>query len=70
MSSPAQPLSVPQCDVCGTEVAVATKRCPNCGLSLPAARGADVIAFRGLVMLGAILLGIYAVVLLIVAAAR
>ena len=70
MSAPAQPLSGPQCTVCGTEVEVDSKRCPSCGLAKPAARGSQVLGRTGLWMLGAVLLTVYGVVLLIVAAAR
>lgn len=47
-----------------------TKRCPSCGLARPAARGHEVLGRSGLWLLGAMLLGVYAVVLLIVATAR
>lgn len=47
-----------------------TKRCPSCGLARPAARGHEVLGRSGLWLLGAMLLGLYAVVLLIVATAR
>jgi hypothetical protein len=70
MSAPAQPLSVPHCTVCGTEVGSETKRCPSCGLARPAARGTQVLGRSGIWMLGAMLLSLYAVVLLIVAVAR
>jgi hypothetical protein len=71
MSAPAQPLSLPpQCTVCGTEVGSDTKRCPSCGLARPAARGSEVLGRSGFWMLGAVLLAVYGVVLLIVAAAR
>jgi len=70
MSAPAQPLSVPHCTVCGTEVGTDTKRCPSCGLARPAARGHEVLGRSGLWLLGALLLGVYAIVLLIVVAAR
>ena len=70
MSAPAQPLSVPRCTVCGTEVGTDTKRCPSCGLARPAARGHEVLGRSGLWLLAGLLLGLYAVVLLIVAAAR
>ena len=45
-------------------------RCPECGLSRPAARGSGVLGRRGLWMLAAMLLVVYVVVLLIVAAAK
>ena len=70
MSAPAQPLSAPHCNVCGTEVGTDTKRCPSCGLARPAARGSQVLGRSGIWMLAALLLSVYAVVLLIVAAAR
>ena len=70
MSVPAEPLSVPHCTVCGTEVGTDTKRCPSCGLARPAARGHEVLGRSGIWMLAAVLLSVYAVVLLIVAAAR
>ena len=47
-----------------------TKRCPSCGLARPAARGSQVLGRSGIWMLAALLLSVYAVVLLIVAAAR
>jgi hypothetical protein len=70
MSAPAEPLSAPQCTVCGAEVESDTKRCPACGLARPAARGSEVLGRTGLWLLGAVLLAVYAVTLLIVAAAR
>ena len=70
MSAPAEPLWIPQCTVCGTEVAIDAKRCPSCGLARPAARGSQVLGRSGLWMLAVILLAVYGVVLLIVAAAR
>ena len=70
MSAPAEPLSVPQCTVCGAEVESDTKRCPTCGLARPAARGSQVVGRTGLWFLGAVFLVVYAVTLLIVAAAR
>jgi hypothetical protein len=70
MSVPAQPLEVPHCTVCGTEVGTDTKRCPSCGLARPAARGHEVLGRSGLWLLGGLLLAVYAVVLVIVAAAR
>ena len=70
MSASAQPLSVPHCTVCGTEVGTDTKRCPSCGLARPAARGHAVLGRSGLWLLGGLLLAVYAVVLIIVAAAR
>jgi hypothetical protein len=70
MSATAQPLSGSHCTVCGVDVETDTRRCPGCGLSLPAARGSQVLGRTGLWMLGGVLLAVYAVVLLIVAAAR
>jgi predicted nucleic acid-binding Zn ribbon protein len=70
MSATAEPLSGSHCTVCGAEVESDTKRCPSCGLSLPAARGPQVLNRTGLWMLGGVLLAVYAVALLIVAAAR
>jgi hypothetical protein len=72
MSAPAQPLSEsePHCTVCGTEVGTDTKRCPECGLARPAARGSQVLGRSGLWLLGGLLLSLYAVVLLIVVVAR
>jgi hypothetical protein len=70
MSSPAEPLPVPQCTVCGTDVEINTGRCPSCGLARPAARGSQVLGRSGFWMLGAILLAVYAVVLIIVATAH
>lgn len=70
MSAPAEPLPGSHCTVCGAEVETDTKRCPSCGLALPAARGSQVLGRTGLLMLGAVLLAVYGVVLLIVAAAR
>jgi hypothetical protein len=71
MSAPAAPLPGSQhCNICGTEVEMETKRCPSCGLARPAARGTQVLGRSGLWVLGVILLAVYGVVLLIVAAAR
>ena len=70
MSAQAEPLSVPRCTVCGTEVAIDAKRCPSCGLARPAARGSEVLGHSGLWMLAVVLLAVYGVVLHIVAAAR
>ena len=70
MSATAEPLSESHCSVCGADVAANAKRCRQCGLSLPTAHGADVINHRGLWMLGGVMLVLYAVALLIVAAAR
>jgi predicted nucleic acid-binding Zn ribbon protein len=70
MSASVEPLSGSYCTVCGTTVESDTKRCPNCNLSLPAARGSQVLGRTGLWMLGGVMLAVYAIVLLIVAAAR
>jgi len=71
MSSPAEPLlPLPQCTVCGTEVATDTARCPSCGLARPAARGSQVLGRSGFWMLGAVLLAVYAAVLVIVVTAH
>ena len=70
MSAPAEPLSVPQCTVCGAEVESDTKRCPACDLVAARGRGSEVLGRTGLWMLGGVLLAVYAVVLLIVAATR
>jgi predicted nucleic acid-binding Zn ribbon protein len=70
MSVPAAPLPVPRCTVCGTEVEIDSKRCPSCGLARPAARGSQVLGRTGLWMLAGVLLAVYGVVLIIVAAAR
>ena len=66
----AAPQPSPNCSVCGTPVQPDAPRCPACGLSRPAARGSSVLGREGLWMLGGLLLAIYVVVLLIVAAAR
>jgi hypothetical protein len=70
MSASAEPLSGSYCTVCGTSVESNAKRCQTCGLSLPAARGSQVLGRTGLWMLGGVMLAVYAIVLLIVAAAR
>jgi hypothetical protein len=56
--------------VCGTEVAIDTARCPSCGLARPAARGSEVLGRSGFWMLGAVLLAVYAAVLVIVVTAH
>jgi hypothetical protein len=66
----AAPQAAPTCAVCGTAVSPDASRCPSCGLTRPAARGSGVLGRHGLWVLAAILLGVYVVVLLIVAAAR
>jgi hypothetical protein len=70
MSAPAAPLSGSHCNVCGTEVEFASKRCPSCGLARPAARGTQVLGRSGLLVLGVVFLAVYGVVLIIVAAAH
>jgi hypothetical protein len=70
MSAMAEPLSGPQCPVCGESVESDTERCPTCRLSLPGARGSQVLGRSGLWMLGGVLLALYIVAVLIVAAAR
>jgi hypothetical protein len=69
-SLPAEPLPVPQCTVCGTDVEINTARCPSCGLARPAARGSQVLGRSGIWMLAAILLAVYVAVLVIVATAH
>jgi predicted nucleic acid-binding Zn ribbon protein len=66
----AAPQPQAHCVVCGTAVAPGTAKCPSCGLSRPAARGAGVLGRQGFWFLGVTLLVVYIVVLLIVAAAR
>jgi hypothetical protein len=66
----AAPQATPHCAVCGSPVASDAARCPSCGLSRPAARGGSVLGRHGLWMIGAVLLAVYLVVLLIVAAAK
>jgi hypothetical protein len=62
--------AAPTCTVCGTAVAPDAARCPSCGLARPAARGGSVLGRQGLWVLAALMLAVYVVVLLIVAAAR
>lgn len=59
-----------KCGVCGTSVAPDARRCPYCGLVRPAARGRNVLARSGFLVLGALLLIVWAVTLAVVAAAR
>ena len=66
----ATPQAAPTCTVCGATVAADAQRCPSCGLSLPAARGDKVLGRHGLWLMAAVLLAVYLIVLLIVAAAR
>lgn len=70
MSSPAEPLPVSQCTVCGTDVETDTARCPSCGLARPAARGSQVLGRSGFWMLGLVLLALYAAVFVIVVTAH
>ena len=66
----AAPQAAPHCAVCGVSVASDASRCPSCGLLRPAAQGGRVLGRQGLWMIGAVLLALYVVVLLVVAAAR
>ena len=66
----ASPQASPGCAVCGAAVAPDAERCPYCGLSRPAARGGRVLGRSAHWLIAAVLLGLYIVVLLIVAAAR
>ena len=66
----ATPQATPHCSVCGAPVASDAARCPSCGLSRPAARGGRVLGRSGLWLIAAVLLALYIVVLVIVAAAR
>ena len=66
----ATPQATPHCTVCGAPVSLDAERCPACGLSRPAATGGSVLGRSGLWMIAAVLLAVYVVVLLIVAAAR
>jgi hypothetical protein len=66
----ASPQTAPHCAVCGSPVAPEAARCPSCGLTLPAATGANVLGRRGLWLIVAVLAALYVVVLLIVAAAK
>jgi predicted nucleic acid-binding Zn ribbon protein len=59
-----------KCGVCGTVVAPDARRCPNCGLVRPTARGRNVLARSGFLLLGALLLIVWVVTLAVVAAAR
>ena len=70
MTAAPAPRATPTCAVCGTPVAADAARCPSCGLTRPAAQGGSVLGRRGLWVLAAMLLAVYLVVLLIVAAAR
>jgi hypothetical protein len=56
--------------VCGTPVAADAARCPSCGLARPAATGSKVLGRQGLWVLAGLLLVVYVIVLLIVAAAK
>jgi hypothetical protein len=66
----AQPQVSPTCAVCGTPVAADAARCPSCGLARPAATGSKVLGRQGLWVLAGLLLVVYVIVLLIVAAAK
>jgi hypothetical protein len=66
----AAPQAAPTCAVCGTLVAPDAARCPSCGLTRPGARGSRVLGRHGLWLLAAMMLAVYLIVLLIVAAAR
>jgi uncharacterized membrane protein len=68
MSAAPQPVTT--CVVCGTPVASDAGRCPSCGLSRPAARGGSVLGRRGLWLIATVMIAVYVIVLLIVAAAR
>jgi hypothetical protein len=66
----AQELPQPRCAVCGTTVALDTRRCPKCGLARPAARGHKVLARSGFVLIGFALVFAWIAALAVVAAAR
>ena len=66
----ASPQVSPHCSVCGAPVSSDASRCPSCGLARPAARGSKVLGRQGLWVLAGLLLVVYVIVLLIVAAAR
>jgi predicted amidophosphoribosyltransferase len=66
----AAPQATPHCAVCGSPVTSDAARCPSCGLSRPAATGSRVLGRRGLWIIAAVLVAVYVVVLLIVAAAK
>ena len=68
MTAAEQP--TPHCAVCGSVVALDAARCPSCGLSRPAATGGQVLGRHGLWMIAGVLLALYVVVLVIVAAAK
>lgn len=65
-----QPFADLRCTVCGTAVAPDARRCPDCGLARPAARGRHVLVRGGFVLLGVILVCVWLVTLAVVAAAR
>ena len=69
MSAPAEPLSARSARSAAAE-SRPTPSVARCGLARPAARGPQVLGRSGLWMLGGVMLAVYAVVLLIVAAAR
>jgi hypothetical protein len=66
----AAPQTSPHCAVCGSPVAADALRCPSCGLSKPAATGPKVLGRRGIWLMLAVLVAVYVVVLVIVAAAK
>ena len=70
MSAPPSRSPDPHCTVCGAEVEIDAKRCPSCGLARPAARGRKCSVAAGSGCSASVLLAVYGVVLLIVAAAR
>jgi len=70
MTAAPQPQASPTCVVCGAVVGPDAEKCPSCGLTRPTAQGGSVLGRRGLWLLAAMLLAVYVIVLLIVAAAR
>ncbi|MDQ1379320.1 MAG: hypothetical protein QOG65_2531 [Actinomycetota bacterium] len=66
----AAPQTTPHCAVCGSPVASDAPRCPSCGLSRPAATGSKVLGRKGIWLMLAVLIAVYVVVLVIVAAAK
>ena len=64
------PRALPTCAVCRTVVAADAARCPVCGLDRPAARGNGVLGRQALWTLAGAVAAVYAIVLVIVAAAR
>lgn len=65
-----EPRALPTCAVCRSVVAPDTDRCPVCGLDRPAARGSGVLGRQALWILAGAVAAVYAVVLVVVAAAR